>query len=402
MKSILVSGASIAGLTLAHWLPRYGFSVTVVERGPSPRPGGQAVDLRGAAREVAERMGIMPQIRSASIDERGLAYVDETGRRRASMPADLFGGEGAVAEIEILRGDLTDILYAGAERSVEYLFDDSITALTETRNGLHVSFERHAPRTFDLVIGADGLHSNVRKLTFGPEQDFVQHLGAYTAYFTIPAHGLALDHWFLLHSAPGGRVAAIRPEGGRAAKAMFSFTATDLVYDRHDRAQLQQILAERFSDMGWHTPRLLAAMPRSDDFFFDAISQVHMRHYARGRVALVGDAAYCGSPLSGNGTAMAMVGAYVLAGELAATGGEHTTAFARYQELMRPYVAECQKLPPGGIGGFLPKSGAAIRMRNVSVKIMTSRLLRGLMARAAQKADSITLADYGTDLVRQR
>ncbi|MFI6481604.1 FAD-dependent monooxygenase [Nonomuraea sp. NPDC050663] len=394
MKHILISGGSIAGLALAHWLPRHGFSVTVVERAPAPRPGGQAVDLRGAAREVAERMGIMARIRAAAIDERGLAYVDANGRRRAAMPADLFGGEGAVAEIEILRGDLTDILYGAAQQGVEYLFDDSITSIAESDGGVDVSFERAAPRRFDLVVGADGLHSNVRRLTFGSEQQFVHHLGAYTAYFTIPADDLTLGHWFLLHSAPGGRLAGIRPEKGRSAKAMFSFTATDLVYNRHDAAGQQQILRERFSDVGWHTPYLLSVMAQAPDFFFDTISQVRMDSWSRGRVVLLGDAGYCGSPLSGNGTAMALVGAYVLAGELAAAGGEHGTAFARYEEAMRPYVTECQKLPPGGVGGFLPGSRMAIRMRNLSVKVMTSRPLRGLMAKAAQKADSITLKPY--------
>ncbi|MFI6316596.1 FAD-dependent monooxygenase [Nonomuraea sp. NPDC050556] len=394
MKNILISGGSIAGLALAHWLPRYGFSVTVVERAPAPRPGGHAVDLRGVAREVAERMGIMPRILSARVDERGLAYVDENGRRQASMPVDLFGGEGAVAEIEILRGDLTDILYGTAQQGVEYLFDDSVTSITDSGDDVLVSFEHAAPRRFDLVIGADGLHSNVRRLAFGPEEQFVNHLGAYTAYFSIPVDGLTLGHWFLLHSSPGGRLSAIRPDGLNSAKAMFSFTATDLVYDRRDAAQQQQILRERFADVGWHTPYLLAAMSHAPDFFFDTISQVRMERWSRGRVALLGDAGYCGSPLSGNGTAMALVGAYVLAGELAASRGEHVAAFARYEEVLRPYVTECQKLPPGGVGGFLPKSRMAIRMRNVSVRAMTSRPLRGLMAKAAQKADSITLADY--------
>ncbi|UGT38548.1 FAD-dependent monooxygenase [Nocardia yamanashiensis] len=393
-RGILISGGSIAGLTLAYWLRRYGFDVTVVERAPAPRPGGQAVDLRGVAKQVAERMGVLPAIERARVRERGLAYVDASGKRSAAMPAELFDGEGAVAEIEILRGDLTDILYAAARSGVEYLFGDTVTALRETRDGIAVSFQHNPSRVFDLVIGADGLHSNVRRLAFGPESEFVHHLGAYLAYFTVPVDGLELDDWFLMHNAPGGLLAAIRPESPSAAKAMFGFKAAELVYDRHDIAGQQRILSERFAETGWHTPRLLAAMHQAPDFFFDTISQTRMDRWSHGRVALVGDAGYCGSPLSGNGTAMAMVGAYVLAGELAHARNDHATAFTRYQEVLRPYVTECQQLPPGGVNGFLPAGRAAITVRNLSVRLMTSKPFRGLMAKSLQKADAITLPNY--------
>ncbi|WP_330180227.1 FAD-dependent monooxygenase [Nocardia sp. NBC_01503] len=393
-RTVLISGGSIAGLTLAYWLRRYGFEVTVVERAPAPRPGGQAVDLRGVAKEVAERMGILPQIERARVHEKGLAYVDADGNWSASMSAELFDGEGAVAEIEILRGDLTDILYAAARSGVEYLFDDTITGLRETPDGVVVDFSRNASRIFDVVVGADGLHSTVRRLAFGPEAEFVHALGGYLSYFTIPVQGLELDDWFLMYNAPGGLLAAVRPEGPASAKAMFGFKAKDLVYDRHDRAGQQRILTEKFGELGWHVPRLLEVMDQAPDFFFDTISQTRMESWSRGRVALIGDAGYCGSPLSGNGTGMAMVGAYVLAGELARSRNDHRTAFARYQDELRPYVTECQKLPPGGVDGFLPGSRVAIGMRNFSVRMMTSKPMRGLMSKSLRKADAITLHDY--------
>ncbi|MET7463727.1 FAD-dependent monooxygenase [Nonomuraea sp. NPDC005501] len=394
MRNVLISGGSIAGLSLAYWLRRYGFAVTVVERAPAPRPGGHAVDLRGVAKQVAERMGIMRQIRQARVHEEGMAYVDARGTVKATMPATLFDGEGAVAEIEILRGDLTDILYAAAGPHVEYLFDDSIASLTERHEGVHVTFERAPARVFDIVVGADGLHSTVRRLAMGPEERFVKYLGAYNAYFTIPTGGLNLGPWFLVHTMPGAKLAAIRPDGPDTAKAMFSFKTDPLTYDRHDIQQQKRILAEKFAGGTWHTPRLIDAVWQAPDFFFDSVSQVHADRWSTGRTVLLGDAGYCGSPLSGNGTAMAVVGAYVLAGELAAAGGDHVAAFDRYETLMRPYVKECQQLPPGGVNGFLPGSRLAIGVQRTMIKMMTSGPLAKLGAKATQKASSITLKDY--------
>lgn len=392
-RTVLVSGASIAGPALAYWLHRHGFTPTVVELAPSLRPGGQAVDLRGAARGVAERMGIMPQIRRDRVDERGLAFVDRTGRRVASMPVELFGGEGIVAEIEIMRGDLTRILFEATRDHTEYIFGDRTAELTQGDDGVKVVFASGAARTFDLVVGADGVHSGVRALAFGAETDYVRHLGAYTAYFTVPDPG-DLDNWFLMHNAPGGRVASIRPERGGTAKASLSFTSQPLRYDRGDIRQQQEILAGAFAGVGWRVPSLLHAMWNAPDFYFDTICQVHVEPWWRGRVALVGDAGYCGSPLAGLGTSMSLVGAYVLAGELASTPDDHQAAFARYQDEMRTYVAACRKLPPGGVRGFAPRTQAMISLRSLSMKMMTAWPVRNVLAKQFQKADGITLKEY--------
>ncbi len=392
-KTVLISGASIAGPALAYWLHRHGFSPTIVEQAPSLRPGGQAVDLRGVAREVIERMGIMPHVRRDSVDERGLAFVDATGRRTASMPAELFGGEGIVAEIEIMRGDLTRILFEATRDHTEYIFDDRIGELSQGDDGVKVVFASGAARNFDLVVGTDGVHSGVRALAFGPETDYVRHLGAYTTYFTVPDPG-DLDGWFLMHNAPGGRVAGIRPERGGTAKASLSFTSPPLRYDRRDMRQQQEILAAAFAGVGWRVPALLDAMWDTTDFYFDAICQVHLERWWRGRVALIGDAAYCGSPLTGLGTSMSLVGAYVLAGELAASPDDHEAAFARYQDEMRAYVAACQKLPPGGVKGFAPRTQTMISLRNLSMKLMTTWPMRNVLTKQFQKADGITLKEY--------
>jgi 2-polyprenyl-6-methoxyphenol hydroxylase-like FAD-dependent oxidoreductase len=393
MYTGLISGAGIAGPALAYWLRRYGFAPTVVERTPALRPGGQAIDVRGAARHVVERMGIMPEVRAARVHELGFAYVDDAGRMVARMPADMFHGEGVVAEIEILRGDLARLLYDATRDGTEYLFDDSIASLAQRDDGVAVTFEKGAPRTFDFVVGADGMRSRVRALAFGDEADFVRPLGAYGAFFSLP-EGFDSQGWMQFYSLPGRRLAGIRSERGHGAQAMFSFASPPLRYDRGDVGWQKQIIADTFAGAGWQVPRLLAALRDTPDLYFDTYGQVHLDSWSRGRVALLGDAGYSPSPLTGLGTSLALVGAYVLAGELAAAAGDHRAAFGRYETEMRAYVAQAQKLPPGGIKGFLPRGAAGIRMRNLSMRMMTAWPLRALMAKAFQKADAITLKDY--------
>ncbi|HEY1622155.1 MAG TPA: FAD-dependent monooxygenase [Streptosporangiaceae bacterium] len=390
---VLISGGGIAGPALAYWLRRYGYRPVVVERSAAPRPGGQAVDLRGAGRTVIERMGLMDRARAASLDQRGIAWVDERGRIGARLPAEMFGGEGIVSELELLRDDLGQILYEATAAGTEYLFDDTITGLDQDDDGVSVTFEKTAPRRFGLVAGADGLRSVTRRLAFGPGG--VHPIGCYTAWFTARAD-LDLDGWYLMHNAPGGLVVSARP--GRAAgevKAGLSFRSGPLDYDRTSAAAQKKLIAARFAGVGWETPKLLAAMRDADDFFFEPMGQVRMDTWSAGRVALLGDAGYCPTPLTGLGTSLALVGAYVLAGELAAAGGEHRLAFRRYGEVMRPYVAKAQELPPGGVRGYAPKGRAAIRMHTESMRLMTRWPARPLLAAQFAKAGDIELPDYG-------
>ncbi|MEV6202682.1 FAD-dependent monooxygenase [Streptomyces sp. NPDC051771] len=400
MKSneILISGAGIAGTALAYWLRKAGFAVTVVERAPEPRPGGQTVDLRGAGRTVVERMGLMDRVKAVTVDQRGLALVDGKGRITARVPADSFGGEGIVSEIEILRGDLARLLYEATLPDTEYLFDDTITGIDQESDpdAVTVTFEKAPPRRFALVVGADGTHSVVRSLAFGPERDLAHPIGLYTAWFTALDDDLDLDGWYLMHNAPGGLVASARP--GRLPgeiKAGFSFRSPPLTYDRRDVEAQREIVARRFAGVGWETPRLLRAMRTAPDFFFETMAQVRLDGWSRGRVALLGDAGYCATPLTGLGTSLALVGAYVLAGELAAARGAHETAFRRYDTVMRPYVTQAQELPPGGAAGFAPTGRLGIRMRDLSMRSMTRWPLRNLLAAQFAKAGDIALPEYG-------
>jgi 2-polyprenyl-6-methoxyphenol hydroxylase-like FAD-dependent oxidoreductase len=396
---VLVSGAGIAGAALAYWLRRAGFAVTVVERAPAPRPGGQTVDLRGAGRDVITRMGLMDQVRAMTVDQKGLALVDAAGRTKARLPADAFGGEGIVSEIEILRGDLGGLLYEATLPDTEYLFDDTITGLDQDDDGVTVTFEKASPRRFGLVIGADGLHSAVRALAFGPEAECVRSLDLYTAWFTA-VDEMDLDGWCLMYNAPGGLVASARP--GRLPgeiKAGLSFRSPPVAYDRRDTAAQRALVARHFSGIGWEVPRLLRAMDAAHDFFLDSVGQVRLDHWSRGRAALVGDAGYCPTPLTGLGTSLALVGAYVLAGELAASD-DHRVAFGKYDQIMRPYVTEAQKLPPGGVSGYAPSSAFIIRMRAVSMRWMTRWPMRALLAAQFAKAGNIALPDYEHMAVR--
>jgi 2-polyprenyl-6-methoxyphenol hydroxylase-like FAD-dependent oxidoreductase len=219
-------------------------------------------------------------------------------------------------------------------------------------------------------------------------------LDCYTAWFTA-TEDLNLDGWFLMYNAPGGLVAAARP--GRLPgeiKASLSFRSPPITYDRRDIPAQRDILAHRFAGAGWEVPRLLAAMRTASDFYFDSMAQVRLDRWSRGRLALVGDACYCPTPLTGLGTSLALVGAYVLAGELAAAGGDHRVAFARYERLMRPYVDQAQRLPPGGVSGYAPTSALAIRLRAMSMRWMSRWPVRNLVAGEFAKAGDITLKDY--------
>jgi 2-polyprenyl-6-methoxyphenol hydroxylase-like FAD-dependent oxidoreductase len=392
-KDVLISGAGVAGQALAIWLRRFGFSPVVVERAPAPRDGGQAVDLRGAAIEVARRTGILDAARAARTGTRGMSYVNSAGKRVASLD----GAFGVIdpADIEIVRGDLVSILHEAARSDVEYIFDDSVSGLTETADGVTVTFERSAPRTFGLVAGADGLHSRVRGLAFGPEPRFLRHLGLYLSVFNVP-NDLKLDHWQLIYVTPGKSVTVTSARGNREARAIFFFGSEPLDYDYRDRGQQQELLAAAFAGSGWEVPRLLAAMPDAPDFYFDSVSQVRMTSWSAGRVTLVGDAGYCPSPLSGQGSSLALVGAYVLASELRAADGDHRDAFARYQQRMQDFAERNQQIATGNAKRFTPASRRQIRLQNLGIRALPympgkNWVLSQATKGVAEAANAITL-----------
>ena len=333
---VLVQGASIAGPALAHWLHRHGADVTVVEQTPGLRPGGQAVDARGVAKEVIRRMGLESAVRAACTDTAGAYLVDVDGNVVETHRAEDHGGDGYIAEIEILRGDLAEVLYDDTRDTVEYLFGDRIADLTQDADGVDVTFAGGGRRRFDLVIGADGLHSGLRAMVFGPRARFVRHLGLVLAYYSVP-NEFGLDRW-LVDYQESGRSAGLRPvQDATRAIAMFCFPAAEFDVRRDVEAQ-KSLLRERMADFGWQTPRILAHLDDTSDFYLDQVAQVVMDRWSCGRVGLLGDAAFSASPMSGGGTGLALVGAYLLAGELASSGWDQEAAFAGYERRMRSYV----------------------------------------------------------------
>jgi 2-polyprenyl-6-methoxyphenol hydroxylase-like FAD-dependent oxidoreductase len=395
--TVLISGAGIAGPALAFWLNRSGYHVTIVELADGIRPGGQTVDLRGAGGDVVERMGLIDQMRQRSLDQRGVAWIRADGSRRADMPVTAFNGNGLVSRLEILRGDLVDVLYQATKDQTEYRFNTRIADLNQNEDAVQATLSDGTNLSADLVIGCDGPHSVVRRLVFGPEEQFVRPLGGYNAWFTAP-DTVGLVGWYLMYQSPGLN-ASMRPSHEPTmCKAGLAFRSEPVAYDRRNSDEQRALLTRHFGGAGWQCDALLAAAATAEDFYFDTFAQVHMPTISQGRVTLAGDAGYCALPLSGMGTSLALVGAYVLAGELGqaeSLDAQHIeAALQRYEAVMRPYIDRCQDLP-NGIDGYLPKSGSDIAITAQVMKWMQRWPFRSFAERKwFTIADAIELPDY--------
>lgn len=390
-QTVLISGAGIAGPTLAYWLARHGFRPTVVERGAAQRSSGAPVDVRGQAVDVAEQMGVMPRIRAAGTDRTGLSFVSATGRRVGKVNTRVLQQAAGSREVELPRGDLASILYQASQDHAEFVFDDSVVALRQNAHGVDVTFDRARPRRFDLVIGADGLHSAVRRLAFGPEADFVRHLGLYVA--TMP-----LDDWtwtwaergrdVIMHNTPG-RMVAVHPSRG-GALAFFAYRSPAVPdFDHRDTEQHKRLLAAAFADGAWRVPELLGRVRTAGDLYFDAVSQVRLRRWWHGRVALLGDAASCVS-LFGDGSSLAMAGAFTLAGELAASPGDHQAAFLRYEAAHRVLVDPRQRNVGLGASLLIPATRRGILVRNLATWLWPVGVAAGWLGRLAPRRRAAT------------
>ncbi|MGW4203593.1 FAD-dependent monooxygenase [Streptomyces sp. NPDC004726] len=388
-RNVLISGASIAGPALAFWLNRYGYAVTVVEKAGTLRSGGYPIDVRGTALDVVKRMGILPQLRDAHIDLRRLTFLEGDGREVVSLHPHAVTGGVAGRDLEIRRGDLTDALYTAIRDDVEFLFNDSIATLDQSDHGVDVTFHSGGGRTFDMVFGADGMHSRTREMLFGPEEQFHRHLGYCFAIFTM-RNTLGLSHETVMWNTPG-RAAALYAVGeDDEVHAFLNFVQPDPPLDVFGDLEAQRdLLAEAFADAGWEVPGFLAALRDADDVFFDAVGQIRMPRWTSGRVALLGDAAYAPSFLTGQGTSLALVGAYMLAGSLA--DGDHAEGFAAYEHTTRDFVTLNQNLVGEGGATLFPTTAQALEQRNDRLRDLST--MPTPEPRPAHSA--LTLPDFG-------
>ncbi|MFY9602910.1 MAG: FAD-binding domain [Pseudolabrys sp.] len=390
-KSVLISGIGVAGPTLAYWLAKIGFRPTLVERAAELRTGGYVIDFWGLGYDIAERMGVANDINRIGYHMREMRIVDDRGQRVTGFGTKVFRELTNGRYVTLGRSDLSRLLFEKAKDTTEVIFDDEIVGLQEQAECVRVQFKRSGERRFDLVIGADGLHSDVRSLAFGPQYQFEKQLGYVVAAFEVRGYRPRDEDVYLMYGQPGRMVGRFTLHNDRT---LFLFVFAANSGSLPATLDLQKaMLRERYGDGEWECPRILDQLDRTHELYFDRVSLIKMESWSRGRVALVGDAAFCVSLVAGQGSALAMISAYVLAGELANAGGRHEQAFDKYEAFLRAYINTKQRGAERFAAVFAPKTRWGLWFRDQVIKTFA---IPGLARLAVGRdiIDTLQLPDY--------
>lgn len=392
-RKILISGAGIAGPCLAYWLQRYGFEPVLIERAPGLRTGGYIIDFWGLGFEVADKMGLVPALRRDGyrIDE--VRLVDAQGRRIGGFSARAFQNLVGERYLSILRGDLSRLIFDSLDKRTRTIFGDTITEIHQDSAGVTVALRVGAPERFDLVIGAGGLHSPVRRLVFGLPDWYERYLGYYVACFSAENYPWRDPHAYVTYTIPGMQVSRYALRDNRSV-FMLAF-ASDMILPAgpHDLAAQKEILNRMFRCSGWECRDILRALEGCEELYFDTVTQIRMQSWQEGRVALVGDACFCPSLLAGQGSALAMAAAYILAGELAKADGDHRIAFPAYERMLQPLMARKQQAAERFARSFLPRTDLGIVVRNYATRLMNFPMVARFFM-GSLLSDALTLPSY--------
>ncbi|MCG6859321.1 MAG: FAD-binding domain [Salaquimonas sp.] len=388
---IAINGAGIAGPTLAYWLHSFGHEPVLYEQAPALRSGGYVIDFWGIGYDIAEKMGLIGQIRELGYQVGEVRFVNSAGRSNGGLSADVFSRMTNDRYTSLKRSDLAAAIYGAIDGKVETVFGDSIAAIEEHRDGVHLSFDHAAPRDFDLVVGADGLHSRVRDRVFGPQEQFETFLGYKVAAFEASGYPVRDERVYVSHTLPGRQTARFTMRDDRT---LFLFVYRDENRDLPTSDDERKAVLERiFGKDGWELPQILAAMRDTDGIYFDRVSQIRMDNWTKGRTALIGDAAACASLLAGEGCGLAMTEAYVLAGKLASTGGNHTIAYAAYHDELRDFLQAKQDSARKFASAFAPQTASGIWFRNLVTRLMRFQPIADWFV-GRDLRDDIDLPDY--------
>jgi 2-polyprenyl-6-methoxyphenol hydroxylase-like FAD-dependent oxidoreductase len=391
---IAISGVGIAGPTLAYWLRKSAHDVLLIEEAPGLRSGGYVIDFWGIGYDIAEKMGLLPQIRELGYQVQEVRFVQRHGRTSGSFSAHVFQRMTNSRFRSLRRSDLSAVIYGALNGHVETIFGDSIATIEDEGDSVRLTFNRAAPRDVDLVIGADGLHSRVRQLVFGPQARFEVSLGYHVAAFEVDGYRPRDELVYVSHAVPGKQISRFSMRGDRTL-FLFVFRDEYLTAERpeSDRGR-KAVLADVFAGVGWECPRILAAMDDVTDIYFDRVSQIRMDGWTQRRIALVGDAAACVSLLAGEGTGLAIAEAYVLAGELRRCRGDHAAAFDRYQERMMPLLERKQQSAAKFASSFAPRTRLGVTFRNGVTRLLRNPLIADFFI-GRDLRDDVALPDYG-------